>query len=236
MADETKKTPAKKAATKAAAPAAAAEAPAKKAAPAKGAAKPAAKPAAEPAAKPSTTQAAPAKAAAKPAAKKAAPAKPAAQQKAAPAARPAAAFKSFSAKTGEIERKWYVLDATDVPLGRLATRVASVLRGKHKPVFTPHIDTGDFVVVVNAERVKLTGNKRVDKKLRWHKNAGRPGALRERSYGWVLDNRPELAVERAVFGMLPKNRLGRRLRTKLKVYKGPKHPHTAQKPAELALQ
>ena len=145
-------------------------------------------------------------------------------------------MKTYSAKSGEIERKWYVLDATDVPLGRLATRVASVLRGKHKPVFAPHIDTGDFVVVVNAERVKLTGNKLVDKKLRWHKNAGRPGALRERAYGWVMDNRPELAVERAVYGMLPKNRLGRRLRTKLKVYKGPKHPHTAQQPAVLTLQ
>ncbi len=141
---------------------------------------------------------------------------------------------TYSAKVGEVERKWHVVDATGQSLGRLASRVASVLRGKHRATFTPHVDTGDFVVVINASRVKLTGDKRVTKLHRWH--SGYPGGLKERSYGWMLDNRPEFVVHKAVNGMLPKGPLGRRLRTKLKVYAGAKHPHAAQKPALLVAQ
>lgn len=141
---------------------------------------------------------------------------------------------TYSAKVGEVERKWFVVDATDQTLGRLASRVAVVLRGKHKPTFTPHVDTGDFVVVINAARVKLSGAKRERKLYRWH--TGYPGALKERSYGWLLERKPELAVHAAVKGMLPKGPLGRQLRTKLKVYAGGKHPHSAQQPALLALR
>jgi large subunit ribosomal protein L13 len=138
---------------------------------------------------------------------------------------------TFSAKTGEVQRKWLVIDAADQSLGRVASRIASVLRGKHKPAFTPHVDTGDFVIVVNAERVKLTGTKRETKFHRTH--SGFPGGFKERPYGWMLQHRPELALHRAVAGMLPKGPLGRKLRTKLKVYAGAKHPHAAQKPEAL---
>jgi large subunit ribosomal protein L13 len=141
---------------------------------------------------------------------------------------------TYVAKQAEIDRKWWVVDATDQSLGRLASRVASVLRGKHKPTFTPHVDTGDFVIVVNAERVKLTGQK-LDKKL-YRTHSGIPGGYKERPYRWMLEHRPELAVERAVTGMLPKGPLGRRVAQKLKIYSGPTHPHAAQKPAELNLK
>jgi large subunit ribosomal protein L13 len=141
---------------------------------------------------------------------------------------------TYSAKPSEVERKWWVIDATDQPLGRVASRVASVLRGKHKPIFTPHVDTGDFVVVINAKAVKLTGQK-LDKKL-YRTHSGIPGGYKERPYRWMLENRPELAIERAVHGMLPKGPLGRRVASKLKVYSGPTHPHAAQKPAALTLQ
>ena len=141
---------------------------------------------------------------------------------------------TFVAKPAEVERKWWVVDATDVPLGRLASHVASVLRGKHKPTFTPHMDAGDFVVVVNAERTKLTG-KKLDTKL-YRTHSGIPGGYKERPYRWMLEHRPELAVERAVTGMLPKGPLGRRVAAKLKVYAGATHPHAAQKPAALNLQ
>lgn len=140
---------------------------------------------------------------------------------------------TFSAKPAEVERKFWVVDATDQPLGRLASQVASVIRGKHKPIYTPHQDTGDFVIVINAERVKLTGNK-LDNKL-YQVHSSIPGGYKERPYRWMLENRPELAISTAVEGMLPKNRLGRELHSKLKVYKGPVHPHTAQKPEVLTI-
>lgn len=139
--------------------------------------------------------------------------------------------KTYSAKPGDVERRWFVLDATDEVLGRLATRVATVIRGKHKPPYTPHLDVGDFVVVINAEKVKLTGNKLDSKQFRRH--TGYPGGLVEIPYRRLLDTHPERAIEQAVWGMLPKGRLGRQLRHKLKVYAGPSHPHESQKPLPL---
>ena len=141
---------------------------------------------------------------------------------------------TFSAKANEVERKWFVVDATDLPLGRLASNVASVIRGKHKPVFTPHADTGDYVIVVNADKIKLTGNKPDTKFRHWHSQY--PGGFGTESYRTLLQRRPELAIENAVFGMLPKNRLGRTLRSKLKVYRGPTHPHSAQQPQALTVR
>lgn len=141
---------------------------------------------------------------------------------------------TFSAKANEVERKWFVVDATDLPLGRLASNVASVIRGKHKPIFTPHADTGDFVIVVNADKVKLTGNKPDTKFRHWHSQY--PGGFGTESYRTLLARKPELAIEEAVFGMLPKNRLGRTLRSKLKVYRGPTHPHAAQAPQALTVR
>ena len=139
-----------------------------------------------------------------------------------------------SARPAEVERRWYVVDATDQVLGRLATRVATVLRGKHKPIFTPHVDTGDFVIVVNAEKVKLTGNKRESKI--YYRHSGWAGALRSLTAGKVLEGpHPDRVVRDAVRGMLPKNSLGRKMLAKLKVYAGPVHPHAAQKPEELQL-
>jgi large subunit ribosomal protein L13 len=135
-------------------------------------------------------------------------------------------------KVSEIERKWFVVDADGQVLGRLATRVASILRGKHKPTFTPHLDVGDHVVVVNAEKVHLTGRKLQDKQYRWH--TGYIGGLREVSADKMLKTHPERVIEWAVQGMLPKNRLGRAMGRKLKVYRGPAHPHQAQQPQSLA--
>jgi len=135
---------------------------------------------------------------------------------------------TYMAKPAEVDRKWYIIDATDQILGRLASEVASILRGKHKPTYTPHIDTGDFVIVVNADKVKLSGNKLDQKKYRYH--SGYPGGLKEIDYRTLLQRKPEKAVEIAVKGMLPKNRLGRQMFKKLKVYKGNEHPHEAQKP------
>ncbi|MCL1851652.1 MAG: 50S ribosomal protein L13 [Peptococcaceae bacterium] len=132
------------------------------------------------------------------------------------------------AKAGQVEQKWYVIDAADVALGRTATEAARLLRGKHKPIFTPHVDTGDFVIIINAEKAVLTGKKINQKKLRWH--SGYPGGLKERSYRDVMDKMPERAMERAVKGMLPHNRLGKKMYGKLKVYRGSEHPHQAQKP------
>ncbi len=130
-----------------------------------------------------------------------------------------------------VERKWYVVDADGQVLGRLASRVATILRGKHKPVFAPHQDVGDHVVVINAEKVHLTGRKRRDKTYRWH--TGYIGHLREVSAETMLKRHPERVVEWAVQGMLPKNRLGRAMARKLKVYRGPEHPHQAQRPEPL---
>ncbi|MEN3359267.1 MAG: large subunit ribosomal protein [Mycobacteriales bacterium] len=137
-------------------------------------------------------------------------------------------MRTYSPKPGEVTRQWHVIDATDIVLGRLASQTAILLRGKHKPQFAPHLDTGDFVVVINAGKIALTGNKREDKYL--YRHSGYPGGLTKRSYGELLDSRPERIIERAVKGMLPKNTLGRKMLTKLKVYAGPDHPHSAQKP------
>jgi large subunit ribosomal protein L13 len=141
---------------------------------------------------------------------------------------------TVSAKAGEVEQRWYLVDASDQVLGRLAARVAHVLRGKHRPIFTPHADTGDFVIVVNAEKVRLTGNKRSAKT--YHRHSGYTGHLKSVTAEKVLQGaHPERVFERAVLGMLPRNALGRKLFGKLKVYAGPEHPHAAQKPEELTL-
>lgn len=137
-------------------------------------------------------------------------------------------MKSYMAKPAEIDRKWFVIDAADQTLGRLASEVASILRGKHKPIYTPHVDTGDFVIVVNAAKIKLTGNKLKDKKMRWY--TGYPGGLKEVSYGNLLAKKPEKIIEAAIKGMLPHNSLGEAMFKKLKVYRGNEHPHQAQKP------
>ncbi|MCX7828736.1 MAG: 50S ribosomal protein L13 [Thermanaerothrix sp.] len=141
--------------------------------------------------------------------------------------------RSFMAKKEAVERKWYVVDATDKHLGRLASRIALVLSGKHRPTYTPHVDTGDFVVVINAEKVGLTGKKREQSMV--HRFSGYSGGLKSVSYGKILDQNPEKLIERVVKGMLPKNRLGRAMFKKLKVYAGPTHPHGAQKPETLEL-
>jgi large subunit ribosomal protein L13 len=135
---------------------------------------------------------------------------------------------TYSPKPGEVARAWHVIDAEDVVLGRLATQVATLLRGKHKPTFAPHVDTGDFVVIVNAEKVVLTGNKR-DQAFAY-RHSGYPGGLSKKSFGELLDTRPDRLVEKVVKGMLPKNKLGRAQGKKLKVYAGPEHPHAAQQP------
>jgi large subunit ribosomal protein L13 len=136
--------------------------------------------------------------------------------------------KTYMAKPGEIVRSWYVIDATNQTLGRLSSEVAAILRGKHKPTYTPHVDTGDFVIVINADKIQLTGNKLDQKKYRRH--SGYPGGLKETSYRDLMQKKPEKAVEIAVKGMLPKNRLGAKMIKKLKVYRGDTHPHQAQKP------
>ena len=138
---------------------------------------------------------------------------------------------TFMEKKETVERKWYVVDAEGVTLGRLATKVAVVLKGKHKPTYTPHIDCGDYVIVVNAEKVKLTGNKLEDKK--YYNHSGYPGGLRERNAKTMIEKYPEEMIERAVKGMLPKGPLGREMGKKLFVYAGPDHKHQAQKPIEL---
>ena len=137
-------------------------------------------------------------------------------------------MKTTMAKANEVDRKWYVIDAEDKVLGRLATEVANILRGKNKPIYTPHVDTGDFVIVINAEKVKLTGNKWEDQIHASH--TGYPGGRREVAYKEIREKHPERVIEYAVKGMLPKSRLGRSMFGKLKVYAGPNHPHEAQKP------
>lgn len=142
-------------------------------------------------------------------------------------------MRTYSPKASEIERVWYVADAEDVVLGRLATEVARVLRGKHRPIFAPHVDTGDHVIVVNASKVVLTANK-AEHSLHY-RHSGYPGSLTATSYGVLLREKPEELVRNAVRGMLPKGRLGRKMINKLKVYAGPEHPHTAQTPSPLPL-
>jgi large subunit ribosomal protein L13 len=136
--------------------------------------------------------------------------------------------RTYSPKPGDVTREWLVIDATDVVLGRLAVQTATLLRGKHKPTFAPHLDTGDFVVVINADKIALSGSKRETKMA--YRHSGHPGGLSATPYGELLDKDPRKAVERAVWGMLPKNRLSRQLIKKLKVYSGPSHPHAAQRP------
>ena len=140
-------------------------------------------------------------------------------------------MKTYSAKTGEVEQGWFVVDAQNKVLGRLAVQIAARLRGKHKPQYTPHVDTGDFVVVVNAERVHVTGNK-LDQKL-YRRHSGYPGGLRSRPLREQLERRPTEVLRKAVKGMLPRNRLARTQITKLKIYAGPDHPHEAQNPKPL---
>lgn len=141
-------------------------------------------------------------------------------------------MKTYSAKPGEIERKWWVVDAEGQTLGRLASKIAPLLRGKHKPQFTPHVDTGDFVVVVNAEKIAVSGKKKTEKLYYGH--SGYPGGLKSRSLGELLKKRPTQVIERSVKGMMPKSKLGNRQLKKLKVYAGSKHPHAAQKPEEIS--
>jgi large subunit ribosomal protein L13 len=141
--------------------------------------------------------------------------------------------KTWNAKPGEIERRWYLVDAEGKTLGRLATQIADTLRGKGKPQYTPHVDTGDFVVVVNAEKISVTG-KKLDEKI-YYRHSGYPGGLKERPLREELRRRPTEVLRKAVKGMLPRNRLARRQITKLKIYAGPEHPHGAQKPETLEI-
>lgn len=142
-------------------------------------------------------------------------------------------FKTYSAKPGEVDKKWVLVDAEDQPLGRLSSKIATLLRGKHKPQFTPHIDTGDNVIVINAEKVKLTGNKVQQKQ--YFRHTGYPGGERSATAEEKLEKDPTFLVENAVKGMLPKNRLGRKLFGNLRVYAGPVHPHTAQQPEKIEI-
>ena len=140
-------------------------------------------------------------------------------------------MKTYSAKSGEVNQEWFVVDATDKTLGRLASEIALRLRGKHKPEFTPHTDTGDYIVVVNAEKVRVTGAKATDKM--YHHHTGYPGGLKSYSFEKLIERAPERVLQRAVKGMLPRNPLGRAMFKKLKVYSGSEHPHTAQQPEAL---
>ena len=142
--------------------------------------------------------------------------------------------KTWNAKPGEVERRWYLVDADGKTLGRLATRIADTLRGKDKPQYTPHVDTGDFVVVVNAEKIAVTGNKLDDK--RYYRHSGYPGGIRSRTLREELERRPTEVIRKAVKGMLPRSKLARAQLTKLKVYAGPEHPHEAQSPEPLKLE
>lgn len=137
-------------------------------------------------------------------------------------------------KTEDADRKWYVVDATDKILGRLASEVATVIRGKHKAIFTPNMDTGDFVIVINADKVKMTGKRELQKT--YFRHSGYPGAGKTTSFAEMMAKKPHVVIEKAVKGMLPKNRLGRQLFTKLKVYAGSEHPHTAQQPETLSIK
>ena len=143
-------------------------------------------------------------------------------------------MKTYVATPATRERNWLVVDANGQTLGRLATRIADALRGKNKPEYTPHCDTGDFVIVVNAEKISVTGNKRQEK--RYYRHSGYPGGIRSRTLQEMLDRRPEEVIRKAVKGMLPRNRLGRAQLTKLKVYAGPDHPHAAQKPEPMEIE
>ncbi len=140
-------------------------------------------------------------------------------------------MKTYMAKKGEVEQKWFVIDADGVVLGRLASRVASIVRGKHKPIFTPHVDTGDNVIILNADKVRLTGRKLDAKK--YYRHSGYPGGIHEITARKLLEKKPEEVLRHAIWGMLPHNRLGRKLLKKVKIYAGDAHPHAAQKPEVL---
>jgi len=142
-------------------------------------------------------------------------------------------MKTYSAKPAEVERDWYVVDAEGKTLGRMASEIAHRLRGKHKPEYTPHVDTGDYIVVINAEKVQVTGNKASDKM--YHSHTGYPGGLKSISFEKLIDKAPERTIQGAVKGMLPRNPLGRAMFSKLKVYAGAEHPHTAQQPKALEI-
>ncbi len=143
-------------------------------------------------------------------------------------------MKTFMANPANIERQWFVVDATNIPLGRVASQVADILTGKNKPIFTPHVDTGDFVIVINSDKVVLTGKKLVDKKMRWH--TGYVGGLKEIDYGTLMEKNSVKAVEKAIKGMLPKTSLGRKQFTRLHVYKNAEHNHQAQKPQTIEIK
>jgi large subunit ribosomal protein L13 len=142
--------------------------------------------------------------------------------------------KTYTPRPGDIVRDWHVVDATDIPLGRLASAVAVLLRGKHRPTFAPHVDGGDYVVVVNAEKIAVTGNKETEKV--YYRHSGYPGGLRSQTLAEMRSSYPERIIQNAVRGMLPKNRLGRQIISKLKVYAGPDHPHAAQNPQPLEIR
>ena len=143
-------------------------------------------------------------------------------------------MKTFSAKDSEVQRDWFVIDATDKVLGRVASEVARRLRGKHKPEFTPHVDTGDYIIVVNASKLRVTGNKMTDKK--YYRHSGFPGGLKSETFNEAIERHPERVLEHAIKGMLPKNTLGRAMGKKLKVYAGPEHPHQAQNPRKIEME
>ena len=140
-------------------------------------------------------------------------------------------MKTYSAKPLEVEREWLLIDATDMVLGRLATEVASILKGKRKPQYTPHVDTGDFVIIINADQVRVTGNKAQSKE--YYRHSGYPGGLKCETFAEAMQKHPERVIEHAVYGMLPKTTLGRQMGRKLKVYAGAEHPHAAQQPREI---
>jgi len=140
-------------------------------------------------------------------------------------------MKTYTARPSEIQREWFIIDAEDLTLGRMATKVATILQGKHKPVYTQSLDTGDHVVIINAEKIRVTGNKKADKN--YYRHTGYPGGIKVQNLEEVLEKRPEFAIEHAVKGMLPKGRLGRAMIKKMKVYAGPEHPHSAQMPRPL---
>ncbi|MDY7026534.1 MAG: 50S ribosomal protein L13 [Pseudomonadota bacterium] len=142
-------------------------------------------------------------------------------------------MKTFSAKPENVKRDWYIVDAEDKTLGRLSTQIATYLRGKHKPEYTPHVDTGDYIVVINAEKIRVTGNKFEDKKY-W-RHSGFPGGIKETNFAKLQDHKPELIIELAVKGMMPKGPLGRAMMKKLKIYAGTEHPHEAQSPQAIEL-
>ncbi|MER3457170.1 MAG: 50S ribosomal protein L13 [candidate division GAL15 bacterium] len=142
-------------------------------------------------------------------------------------------MRTYQQKPSEVQRQWFLVDAQGKVLGRVASRIAAILRGKHKPTFTPHVDGGDFVVVVNAEKVRLTGRKLQEKVYYWH--TGYPGGIRSATAAQMLERKPEWVIQKAVQRMLPKNPLGRRMLKKLKVYRGPEHPHAAQQPKPIEL-